>query len=201
MQQIPINDYIPTNPADIRQTPLFAQLYSLIQFQRDQYLVGREYAEWQQKERRIVAKESAPSNSSSSSSSSFVGFASNLATFTNKNIETSNNDGLPVDPTALGHAQLARIAADFVPSETVRRALLPLVTPLPLPPSLSSPSSPSLYPLIQRATVQQGILAQQGLLNRVTHRAILNFLQNPRNRVAIKQSTYGFIETKYSSDA
>jgi solute carrier family 25 S-adenosylmethionine transporter 26 len=168
-QTIPIDDYIPSDHQAIRQTPVFQQLYRLIQFQRDQYLVGTEYAQWQQRERQTVSE-------SSMSPSSRVA-------------RTDPNDKLPYDPTALGHLQIAKVAADFIPTATVREALLPLITPLP---------SRELYPLLQQATIQHGILGQQALLNEVTKNIVLQFLQNPQNRLTIKKSTYGFIETKYN---
>ena len=158
MQQIPIDDYIPATHEAIRETPLFSQFYRLIQFQRDQYLVGEDYAKWQQKERQ-------------------------------SSVLADPSDRLPLDPTALGHIQIARVAADFIPTATVRQAALPLVTPLP---------TDTLYPLLRDATIRQGILGQQALLNRVTIDAVLNFIKNPQNRLAIKRSTYGFIETKYN---
>lgn len=163
---IPIDDYIPHGHLAIRQTPVFQQLYRLIQFQRDQYLVGTEYAQWQHRERQSAA-----------------------STATGNVARTDPNDTLPYDPTALGHGQIAKVAADFIPTATVREALVPLVTPLP---------SKELYPLLQQATIRQGILGQQALLNNVTKNVVLQFLQNPQHRLAIKKSTYGFIETKYN---
>ena len=108
---IPIDDYIPHNPQEIRQTDLFSQLYRLIQFQRDQYLVGSEYATWQQNERQQQSK--------STTTAGFGGWI----------IQADPNDRLPYDPMALGHQQLARVAADFIPTDTVRNATVPLLTP------------------------------------------------------------------------
>ena len=155
--RVPIDDYIPHSHEAIRQTPLFAQLYRLIQFQRDQYLVGTEYATWQQTER------------------------------TTRRV-TDPSDTLPYDRTAWGHPHLARIAADFIPTDTVRNAVVPLVTPLP---------TTTLYPLLQNAC-KDAILGQQANLNAIVKDSVLTFLKNPENRRAIKKSTYGFIETKYN---
>ena len=160
-QRIPIDDYIPQQHQDIRQTAIFAQLYRQIQFQRDQYLVGPEYATWQHKERSQAADDI---------------------------VQADPNDRLPNDPTALGPLQLTRILADFVPTETVRTPLVPLVTPL---------VPQTLYPIVQRAT-QDVILSQQANLNDICKSSLLAFLKNPQNRLAIKKSTHGFIETKYN---
>jgi len=42
---------IPEDPAELRETALYRNAYRLIQWQRDNYLVGPDYADWRKKER------------------------------------------------------------------------------------------------------------------------------------------------------
>eukprot|EP00977_Amphora_coffeiformis_P024643 scaffold16508_cov133-Amphora_coffeaeformis.AAC.1 len=162
--KVPIDDYIPHNPQEIRQTALFSQLYRLIQFQRDQYLVGSEYATWQHNERQQQS-----SNTTDNSTTAGGGWI----------IQTDPNDRLPYDPTSLGHQQLARVAADFIPTATVRHATVPLLTPL---------ATETLYPQLKQAC-NDVILGQQANLNQIVKDSLLAFLKNPQNRMAIKKTT------------
>lgn len=169
---VPIDDYIPYTHKEIRETPVFRQLYRLIQFQRDQYLVGTEYATWQQNERQRCEQAAA------------LGVAAELI------IQTDPSDQLPHDPTAYGHQQLPPLAANFIPSDTVRLATIPLVTPL---------ATDTLYPMLRQAC-NDIIAGQQENLNAIVKSSLLDFLQNPSNRLAIKKSTHGFIDTKYNEN-
>ena len=155
---VPIDDYIPHDPQEIRQAAVFPQLYRLIQFQRDQYLVGSEYATWQQNERQQQSK--------STTGGGWI-------------IQADPNDRLPHDPTALGHEQIARVLADFIPTATVRNATVPLLTPLP---------TETLYPQLRQAC-NDVILGQQANLNYIVKDSLISFLKNPQNRMAIKKST------------
>jgi hypothetical protein len=130
---LPIDDYLPPDPTALRQTAVYQTLYGAIQFQRDQYLVGTDYATWQQRER--VDKNS-------------DGDGRRVMT---------NTDPLPHDRTAYGHLQLAPLAASFIPSDTVRLAALPLVVALPTPTMLYPALATVTCDLI---LAQQGLLDQ-----------------------------------------
>lgn len=98
-----IDRHIPFDRAAIRQSPLFGDALPALQWQRDNYLVGPEYANWRKRDKergRIILN----------------------PTFFR----------IPYDYSqAMVHAQLRPILADFIPSETVVQALTPLVADLP----------------------------------------------------------------------
>jgi hypothetical protein len=93
-----IDDYIPQDRAELRETKLFKSTYELLQWQRDNYLVGFEYANWIKKHR--------------------IKYPDRVM-------------DAPYDKTALGHQQIAGLLAWFIPTDTVRQALLPIVVDLP----------------------------------------------------------------------
>lgn len=163
MAAIRIEDHIPTDPNMIRKTKLFQSSFKLIQWQRDNYLVGTEYASWRKSEREKEHERSRL-----------------IPAMRNRNIRVSD---LPYDPTALGHIQFSKLAVDFIPSETVYNAVLPLVVGLPMGP---------IFP-IARSAVLSFIPAQQTRLDRIVKSSLLTYLDNPANRAAIKNTTQGFI--------
>lgn len=85
---------------------------------------------------------------------------------------------LPYDRTALGHRQLRPIAAQFITTETVIRALTPLIA-YELP--------PVAFPVLADATVQI-VESQQQALNSVMQQSLLQLLQQPENRQRMKRS-------------
>jgi hypothetical protein len=163
---LPIDDYLPPDPTALRQTAVYQTLYQAIQFQRDQYLVGTDYATWQQREREGHEQNNKADDDDG-----------------RRRVMTST-DPLPHDRTALGHVQLAPLAASFIPSDTVRMAALPLVVALPTP--------TMLYPALVAVTCDL-ILAQQGLLDQVVRTTLLGALREPSYRMAMKKSTYGYL--------
>lgn len=164
-----IHEHIPEDPAALREKPIFQNTYKLLQWQRDNYLVGKDYADWRKAERQQEAK---------------------LGT---KIVRDSTGE-IAIDPTALGHQQIAKLASDFIPSETVRKTALPLVVGLPQ----KGNSGGALYQPTRTALVDL-IDGQQDNLNRLLKNQILIYLQNPQNRLAMKNSTQGFIATQYPS--
>ena len=159
-----VDKLIPADPHELRKTSLYKNTYKLIQWQRDNYLVGSEYAEWRRRERlRGGGGETEPPPRDVSSYQGEIIF----------------------DADALGHKQVGRLAADFVPSDTVRKALLPIVVTLPMS-ALYGPSQAALVRLI---------LGQQDTLDHLLKYQLMQFLGNPRNRAAIKNSTKGYIST------
>ena len=154
------DQYIPQDAKELKETNLFQTAYRLIEWQRDNYLVGTDYANWRKEERQKRHTWFLPSR---------------------------GVPEIPYDPTALGHGQIARIAADFIPSSTVQKAVLPLITPLP---------TGMLYPLAVSSLVSI-LQGQQSNLNTVMAQSLLTFLANPDNRLAMKTSTQGFLSTTY----
>jgi len=154
-----IADYIPKDPTALRQSSFYKTTYRSIQWQRDNYLVGREYANWRKAERKKRPDD-----------------------------ETTNDLEIPYDASALSHEQIARLASNFIPSDTVRNAALPLVVDLP--------KNVAIYRMTKNAMVDL-ILSQQPNLDTVLKNQLVMFLTNPQNRINIKNSTQGYIETKY----
>lgn len=163
MEAIRIDDHIPTDSNMIRETKLFQSAFKAIQWQRDNYLVGMEYANWRKTEREKERERSHP-----------------IPAIRQRNIRVPD---LPYDPTALGHIQFSKLAIDFLPSETMYKAVLPLVVGLPMGP---------IFPMAHSAVLSL-IPLQQTRLDRVVKNSILTYLDNPANRVAIKNTTQGFI--------
>jgi hypothetical protein len=150
-----VDDYIPQDRAELRETKLYKSTYELLKWQRDNYLVGFEYANWRKKHR---------------------------PKYPDRVIE------VPYDKSALGHAQIAGLAAWFIPTDTVRQALLPIVVGY-LPDKV-------LFPIARDATLSL-IASQQANLDLIIKRSLISLLNNEHNREAIKNSTQGYIATTY----
>jgi hypothetical protein len=145
-----IDDYIPQDRAELRETKMYKSTYGLLQWQRDNYLVGSEYANWIKRHR---------------------------IKYPDRVIE------VPYDKTALGHQQIAGLLSWFIPTDTVRQALLPIVVDLP---------DKVLFPIVRNATVSL-IASQQANLDSIIKRSLITLLKNDQNREAIKNSTQGYI--------
>jgi hypothetical protein len=102
-----VRNLIPEDREKLRQTALYKEAYKSIQWQRDNYLVGREYANWRVKERYRRLDP----NHNTRSVRSFV-------------------HEIPFDEGALAHPQFAGLAASFLPSDAVKDALVPLIVPV-----------------------------------------------------------------------
>jgi hypothetical protein len=149
-----IDDYIPQDRADLRETKLYKSTYEVLQSQRDNYLVGFEYANWIKRYR---------------------------IKYPDREMD------VPYDKTALGHQQIAGLLAWFLPTDTVRQALLPIVVDLP---------DKVLFPIARDATVSL-IASQQANLDSIIKTSLISLLKNEQNREAIKNSTQGYISTTY----
>ena len=152
-----IDQYIPQDGKEIQKTPIYKSAYRLIQWQRDNYLVGTEYANWRQEQRQ-------------------------------KERPLTTSQEIPLDPTALGLPQLVRVASNYIPTTTP--LVVPLVSPLF--------SGPALYPTIVNSVVSV-IQGQQRNLDNLVVWQLVQFLKNPQYRIAMKNSTQGFLATTYRS--
>lgn len=150
-----IDRQIPKDPTTLRETPLFRAALHAVQWQRDNYLAGQEYADWRKRD-----KDRGRINPSSYR--------------------------IPYDSNALVHPQLRPILADFIPSETVSRALAPIVADLP---------SGIMYDTISDSTIDI-IRSQRYNLNVTVKSQLLTFLRDPSIRNKIKSSTQGLIIDK-----
>ena len=156
-----IDRLIPHDPIALRQSSLYKGTLQLLQWQRDNYLVGGEYADWRRDDRIREQRFLAPQKSWDS-------FA------------------LPFDEKAISHDQISAVASSFIPTKTVQNLLTPIVT------GLFDTETGVLFDPIKDSTVNL-IVQQQTLLEQTFKDQVLFFLDNPRNRDAMKVSTEGMI--------
>lgn len=160
-----LDQWIPEDSEALRQSKVYQEAYKAIEWQRDNYVVGSDYANWRKKMRKGEDRGSG------------MGVVGGLDQY------RLVLPPVPYEETALAHAQLADLAANFIPSPTVKQALLPLVVTLPCGPLLQ-PARNSLVNVV---------LGSQHNLDKVVKSSILTFLNNPANRAMIKNSTKGYI--------
>ena len=145
-----------------------------MQWQRDNYLVGTEYADWRRKDR----KRTPPESPTGSGSVAVVGSSNSVI----------RSYEIPWDPTALSHPQLTQLARDFIPTRTVVQALTPVVAGLFVTANNPAP----LYDPVRNATIDL-IQGQQSNLESVIQNQLRQFLNNPQNRKFVKTSTQGML--------
>jgi hypothetical protein len=97
---IPWEKVIPKDSQALRATPLYKTIYKLVQYQRDDYLVGSEYAQW----RRLYRDTQPPDQ------------------------QLTADDDLPANTKALSVQQLVPITSNFIVSPTMHTTALPWVT-------------------------------------------------------------------------
>lgn len=195
---------IPTDPQHLRQSRLFQSTKKLVEFQRDQFLVGQDYAQMASGQRYKVRSEnpkSPPTNSSSSSSSAQPPAASSSSSSSWKALRQMTNlhpgeipfppPQLPFDPNCMGHSFMANvISKQLLPLPSLRQAALPLVCKVP----------GWIYHPTQTALVNI-IVRQESNLDRILKQQLLTFLGNPKNRTNIKASTQSILLSSSSSSS
>jgi hypothetical protein len=144
---------LPKDPATVRKLPFYTTTLSAIQYQRDAYLVGPDYAE-----RRRHEKED------------YLAPPPVLGQ-------------MSYEAECLGSVQIANLGSWFLPSATVKEALLPIVVSLP---------SGALNETIVLGVVNAIPLAQP-IVDQAVKSSVLEFIQNPYWRQVIKNRTKGFI--------
>jgi hypothetical protein len=171
---------IPRDPQALRQTTLYQNSLRQVEYQRDQYMVGHEYAEWRRKQKQITNPQQQQHNTHHPTTT----------TRRRRTIGTVEDDYIPYDATALGHQQFAPLAARFIPTERVQKSLAPVLASVPN----------MVYEPTRNATVNI-VLGQFHNLSRVMKMQVLQFLDNPKNRSAMKASTQGMILKNTSAAA
>jgi len=138
-----------------RGTPLYDTTLKAAQWQRDNYLMGPYYAD-----RRQEAREKRPNSQ----------FLPRINHFKS-------------DPKALGNVQMADLGSWFIPSSTVKEALMPLVL---------EQTRTSLYPLAVRGLV--GLIdSQQANMDALVKSSVIDLLEQERIRHLVMNSTKGYI--------
>ncbi|KAL7559670.1 hypothetical protein ACA910_002382 [Epithemia clementina (nom. ined.)] len=199
-----IGNEIPEDTDELRQSRWYKSTRKLVEFQRDQYLVGKDYAtmasEQRYKQQTVKSDSSKPNKAphrqvqrnTSLTPRSTLSSLANLLPQPEKTAPPFPSVKLPYDPTALGHAHLSQVVSTkLIPLPALyRHVALPWACKVP----------DLIYQPAENALVR-AILGQQSTLHRVLKSRILTFLDNPRNRTAIKTSTRGFILSSSSSSS
>jgi len=180
-----LDEHLPTDSASVRtKLPFYESTVDLLKYQRDNYLLGNSYANKKQVHRdrvkQLLPRSSGSSSSSSSSSNLRVGFGVVGAA------SAAGSPKMPHDATALGYIQIAKLGSWFVPSETIKEALLPIVVSLP---------SGALKGTITSIVANAIPLAQPPLDNAMKN-AVMGVIRDPQIRQMIKSRTQKILRTK-----
>lgn len=115
-----------------------------------------------------------------------AGYANRRQRLRSRGIITYPLYRLPYDSTSLGNIQITQLGASFIPSETIKGALLPIIVSLP---------SGILKDTITNAVASSIPLAQPQLDNAVK-RSVLSFMDNPNMRALIKSRAGGYMSSR-----
>jgi len=159
-----LEKYLPMDKESVRtKLPFYESSIDAIKYQRDSYVLGNLYANKKELHRDRVKRLFPPSLQVSAGSPK-----------------------MPYNATALGYIHLVNLGSWFVPSETVREALLPLVVALP---------SGILKDTIT-STVANAIPLAQPPLDDAMKNAVMRVIQDPQIRQMIKSRTQKILRTK-----
>ena len=138
-----------------RGSPAYKAILQSSQWQRDNYFMGSKYADQRRREReRRPLQVKLPR----------VGYVRS-------------------DPHALGLAQISRLGASFIPSDTVKQALMPIVLQQPRG-ALYQPALRGIISLID---------SQQATVDALVRSNVLHLLEQERLRKVVANSTKGYI--------
>lgn len=149
-----VRNNLPSTAEQVRDLPFYNSTLNALKYQRDNYLVGTMHAERRRKQREADPLITAPLNHQ-----------------------------ITYDAMALGSVQTIKLGSWFVPSPTVRDALLPIVVRLP--------SGVLREPILNAAV--NAIPLGQPSLNRVVKDSLLQFMDDPSWRKVMKSQTNTYI--------
>jgi hypothetical protein len=155
VKSLKLDKYLPQDAESIRKSPIYNPILEATRWQRDNYLMGQKYADRRKEEREIRPDL----------------------------LYMPRINWVQPDPTALGNIQLAQLGSGFIPSETVKKALLPIVIEQPRG-NLYPPALPGLVGLIE---------SQQGNMDALLKSSILDLLEQERLKKLVMTSTKGYI--------
>jgi len=205
------DENLPLSAEQVRGLPFYDTTLQALKWQRDAYLVGPQYADQRRGEREAEANErslwrrltwrdvgdgdgdnddngtgpSVPMNSVEKPSPGSFNIANRPRFFLRRRNAVSWPPRMPYDATALGSEQIAQIGASFLPSDTVRLALLPIVVQLP---------THTLYGPIVQSVVASGVPLAQDPVNQAIRSSLMWFLKDPEMRRMIKEQTRNLID-------
>lgn len=168
-------------PSAIKDTELYKLTLHSLQWQRDNYLVGKEYADQRRHQRR--------GGGGGKKTDDTTVPAMNEGVLVEQRALDSGLSPyqIPFDATAFGNIQLASLTSWFIPSQAVHYSLLPIVVELP---------GGYLYQPILQATANLIPLSQSNL-DYVVKDQLLWFFKNSEWRSFIKSNTKGYITNTY----
>jgi hypothetical protein len=152
-----LEKFLPSTKETIRtDLPFYNSTVDILKYQRDNYLIGTKYAEQKQHYRQRQFP------------------------FTNSRFGAAiGSPRMPNDATALGYIQIVQLGSWFVPSKTIKDALLPIVILLP---------SGVLHDTIT-STVSDAIPLAQPIVDSAMKDAVLGVINDPQIRQLIKSRT------------
>ena len=160
--------------SSMKETELYQLALRNLRWQRDNYLVGTDYADLRRRQERRRRERMRRSPAAASL------YAARYPSFS-----------LPYDPAAMGNQQIVSLFSWFIPSPTVHNVALPMVVSLPTGP---------LHDRLLRATTDLIPLSQNNL-NSVVNTQLLWFLRDEEKKKFIKESTRGYILQAYRNNA
>ena len=169
-----LDDHLPVDKESIRtKLPFYGSTVEALKYQRDSYLLGTKNAsnENQQQQKSRDQEEEKAKQRFPHSALRFGGVGGNTS--------ASSSPWMPHDATAQGYVQIVNLGAWFVPSETIKAALLPIALSLP---------SGALRDTIN-TTVSNAIPLAQPPLDAAMKNAVMGVIQDPRTRQMIKSRT------------
>jgi hypothetical protein len=161
--------HIPRDVDQLRDSVVYKGPLHMLQWQRDSYLVGDEYADWRKEDRKRKQQQQ----------KQHPYYSLLPAVWTE-----AEEYEIPYDKTALGHAHLEKIASDLIRTDTVCSAAKPVVCRLP---------GGVLFEPAVKASVRL-IEGQQDNLNWTVQQNALRFLDNPSNREALKRAAKSYLQ-------
>ena len=152
-----LEKFLPSTKETIRtDLPFYNSTVDILKYQRDNYLIGTKYAEQKQQ------------------------YQQRQFPFTNSRFGAAiGSPRMPNDATALGYIQIVQLGSWFVPSKTIKDALLPIVILLP---------SGVLHDTIT-STVSDAIPLAQPIVDSAMKDAVLGVINDPQIRQLIKSRT------------
>ena len=173
-----LNDHLPSNRESVREKlPFYESTFQSLKHQRDIYLLGETHKIQQQQQQEQQHQREIHKNDNVSNRFVFpLGSAA----------ARSNSPKMPLDATAMGYTQIVKLGSWFVPSLTIKEALLPIVVSLP---------SNSLKGTITSAVTNAIPLAQPPL-DTAMKNAVMGVIRDPQIREMIKSRTQKILRTE-----
>jgi hypothetical protein len=185
-----LDDHLPADKDSVRALPFYNTTVDAIKYQRDNYLVGTNYATRKEKER--TQQEQQQQQLSTSNRTATRRFTPpTVASVVTARLgvggirgglssrSPSSSVRMPRDATASGYIQIVNLGSWFIPSSAVKESLLPIVVSLPSGPLKDTITN----------SVCNAIPLAQPPLDRAVKNAILGFIDSPQMRQMVKNRT------------